>query len=82
MVANRGGEAGRVEAVDPVLEVRIGGCLLAPEQDRARFRGYQGRSLHRPGEVEVEVEVESGAPVRVRMSGTARVVYSAQITLD
>jgi PhzF family phenazine biosynthesis protein len=56
--------------------------LLAPERDRARFRGFQGRSLHRPGEVEVEVEIEAGAPVRVRMSGTARVVYSAQITLD
>jgi PhzF family phenazine biosynthesis protein len=56
--------------------------LLPAEQGRARFTGYQGRSLHRPGEVQVEVELEGTAPVRVRMAGTARVVYKADIALD
>ena len=56
--------------------------LLPLKDGRARFRGYQGRAMSRPGEVEVEVQTEGGVPVRILMSGTARVVFTTDITLD
>jgi len=56
--------------------------LLAVEGGRARFRGYQGRAMSRPGEVDVEVQTEGGVPSRILMSGTARVVFTTQIVLD
>jgi PhzF family phenazine biosynthesis protein len=56
--------------------------LLPLKDGRARFRGYQGRAMSRPGEVEVEVQTEGGAPSRILMRGTARVVFTTEITLD
>lgn len=56
--------------------------LLPLKDGRARFRGYQGRAMARPGEVEVEVQTEGGVPSRILMSGTARVVFTTEITLD
>jgi PhzF family phenazine biosynthesis protein len=56
--------------------------LLPVRDGRARLLGSQGRSMHRPGEVRVEVAVENGAPTTVTMSGTARVVYATEISLD
>jgi len=56
--------------------------LLPVANGRARLRGYQGRSMHRPGEIEVEVEVANGEPTQIHISGTARVVFTTEITLD
>ena len=56
--------------------------LLPVTNGRARLRGHQGRSMERPGEVDVEVEVSNGAPSRVHISGTARVVFTTEIALD
>ncbi len=56
--------------------------LLPVHDGRARFRGFQGRAMSRPGEVGVEVITENGAPSKILMSGTARVVFTTQITLD
>ncbi len=55
--------------------------LLPVRAGRASFRGRQGDSLGRPGELEVEIEGESGHPRRVRINGTARIVYQATLTL-
>ena len=55
--------------------------LLPVRAGRASFRGRQGESLGRAGEVDVEIEGESGHPRRVRVSGTARIVYQASLTL-
>lgn len=56
--------------------------LLPVAHGRARLRGYQGRSMHRPGEIEIEVEVSNGEPTQIHISGTARVVFTTEITLD
>jgi len=56
--------------------------LLPVKDGRARFRGYQGRAMARPGEVGVEVLVEGGVPAKILMSGTARVVFTTEIKLD
>jgi PhzF family phenazine biosynthesis protein len=55
--------------------------LLPMEDGRAKFVGYQGRSLHRPGEVHVEVEAAGGQVKGVRISGTARMVFRTELTL-
>jgi PhzF family phenazine biosynthesis protein len=56
--------------------------LLPVSGGRARLRGHQGQSLTRPGVVDVEVEVVDGAPSRIHMSGTARIVFDTHITLE
>jgi PhzF family phenazine biosynthesis protein len=56
--------------------------LLAVKAGRAAFIGHQGRTMERPGQVHVEVEGESGNPRRVRISGTARIVFRTEIALD
>jgi PhzF family phenazine biosynthesis protein len=56
--------------------------LLPLKDGRARLRGYQGQAMERPGEVDVEVETADGAPTRIRMSGTARIVFTTEVTLD
>lgn len=69
---NAHGSLGAYLSANGLLQVRAG---------RANFRGLQGESMGRPGEVDVEVEGESGHPQRVRISGTARIVYQAKLTL-
>ena len=56
--------------------------LLPVTGGRARLRGFQGRSMERPGEVDVEVEASGQAPTRVHISGAARVVFTTEIALD
>ncbi|MEI8297024.1 MAG: PhzF family phenazine biosynthesis isomerase [Pseudomonadota bacterium] len=56
--------------------------LVPVVNGRATLRGYQGRSMDRHGEVDVEVEVADGAATTITISGTARVVFTTQITLD
>ena len=56
--------------------------LLPATGGRARFRGYQGRSMERPGEVDVEVEVQGNEPHRIHISGAARVVFTTEVALD
>jgi PhzF family phenazine biosynthesis protein len=56
--------------------------LLPVENGRARLRGFQGRSMSRPGEVDVEIEAQGRLPSRIRMSGTARIVFTTEIVLD
>ena len=56
--------------------------LLPLTNGRGRFRGFQGRAVERPGEVDVEVLTEAGVPSRILMSGTARVVFTTEVTLD
>lgn len=55
--------------------------LLKLEGGKAAFTGYQGRSLQRPGEVRVEVEASGGKATRVRITGTARIVFRTEISL-
>ena len=69
---NAHGMLGAYLVANGLLPVRVG---------RASFVGRQGDSLGRPGEVGVEIEGESGHPRRVRISGTARIVYQATLTL-
>ncbi len=56
--------------------------LIPTVDGRARLHGYQGRSVDRPGEVDVEVEVTDGQPSRIHISGVARVVFTTEIALD
>lgn len=56
--------------------------LLPLTNGTASFVGYQGTSMQRPGEVHVEVETKDGAPAKMTMKGTARIVYRTEITLD
>jgi PhzF family phenazine biosynthesis protein len=56
--------------------------LLPVTNGRTRLHGFQGRSMDRPGEVEVEVEVSGGQPTRIHISGAARVVFRTDIALD
>jgi PhzF family phenazine biosynthesis protein len=56
--------------------------LADVENGCARLRGYQGSSMDRPGMVEVEVSVENGAPTGIVISGTARIVFQTEISLD
>jgi PhzF family phenazine biosynthesis protein len=56
--------------------------LLPVANGRTRLRGFQGRSMDRPGEVDVEVEVSGGEPTRIHISGAARVVFRTDIALD
>ncbi len=56
--------------------------LLPVTNGRSRLRGFQGRSMERPGEVDVEVEVSGGQPTRIHISGAARVVFRTDIALD
>ena len=69
---NAHGMLGAYLVANGLLPVRVG---------RASFVGRQGESLGRPGEVGVEIEGESGHTRRVRISGTARIVYQATLTL-
>jgi len=56
---------------------------LAPiVNGKAKLTGYQGSSMSRPGEVAVEIETKGGEPSLIRVSGTARVVFTTKITLD
>ena len=55
--------------------------LLPVTNGQAQFVGHQGRSMRRPGEVHVAVTVEGQRATRVRMSGTARIVYQTDIKL-
>jgi PhzF family phenazine biosynthesis protein len=56
--------------------------LLPLTNGRAVFRGFQGRTMERPGEVEVEIEADAGKPTRIRMSGTARIVFTTEVVLE
>jgi len=55
--------------------------LLPVADGKARFVGYQGRSMRRPGEVHVDVEVHAQRATRVSIAGTARIVYQTDIKL-
>ena len=56
--------------------------LLPLKNGRGTRRGFQGRSLGRPGEVEVEIETSGGQPSLIRMMGSARIVFTTEIALD
>ena len=56
--------------------------LLPLENGVAKFTGFQGRSMRRPGEVQVSVQTEAGRATRVSISGTARIVYSTELSLS
>jgi PhzF family phenazine biosynthesis protein len=56
--------------------------MLPITNGQAHMRGYQGASMSRPGEVNVSVDVTDGKPRRIHMSGTARIVFRTEITLD
>lgn len=57
------------------------GLLAKDAAGEARFTGYQGRSMRRPGEVHVCVHTSAGGADRVRITGTARIVFSTDISL-
>ena len=48
----------------------------------AQLTGYQGRSMHRPGEVQVKILVDGTRASHVQITGSARIVYSTDISLD
>jgi predicted PhzF superfamily epimerase YddE/YHI9 len=55
--------------------------LLPVTDGKAYLRGHQGSSMNRPGVVDIEVSVRDGEPSEIVMSGTARVVFTTDITL-
>jgi PhzF family phenazine biosynthesis protein len=55
---------------------------LIPVMDgKAVLKGHQGASMQRPGTVNIEVSVTDGQPSQIVISGTARVVFTTEITL-
>jgi PhzF family phenazine biosynthesis protein len=60
----------------------VGHGLVPVTDGHAKLRGYQGRSMDRHGEVDVDVEVVDGSAATITISGTARVVFTTEITLD
>jgi PhzF family phenazine biosynthesis protein len=55
---------------------------LAPHDGQVlRFRSRQGEVMGRPGTVSVEVAIERGAPLRVRVGGTAVIAFEARLAL-
>jgi PhzF family phenazine biosynthesis protein len=55
--------------------------LLPVTDGKAHLRGYQGSSMNRPGMVDIEVSVLDGEPSQIVISGTARIVFTTDITL-
>lgn len=55
--------------------------LLASDAPRSGFTSRQGQHMGRPGLVHVEVESAGGAPQRVRISGSAVIVFEARLSL-
>lgn len=55
--------------------------LLPVSNGEANFVGQQGRSMRRPGEVSVTVFADGAKATRVRITGTARIVYSTDMKL-
>lgn len=55
--------------------------LVAAENGVLRFRGYQGESVKRPGEVEVAVTCAGAVAQSVRISGDAVILYEAALPL-
>ncbi len=56
--------------------------LLDVNDGCAQLTGYQGRSMHRPGEVQVKILVDGTRASHVQITGSARIVYSTDISLD
>jgi PhzF family phenazine biosynthesis protein len=52
--------------------------LVAHDEDRLRFRSEQGMHIGRPGSMDVEVDIREGEPQRVRIYGTAVIVFEAE----
>ena len=57
------------------------GLLSRSGEQRARFSGIQGHSLHRPGRVEVELEFAGDALAGVWISGQAVSIFETEIEL-
>lgn len=55
--------------------------LLARTSGRSRFRGTQGRTLGRPGQVEVEIDLGAAGPEAVWIVGQAVLVFETTIEL-
>lgn len=55
--------------------------LLAPKDNRVRFRGHQGQFVKRPGTVDVQVECIGKVAESVRIEGDAVIVYEAELPL-
>jgi PhzF family phenazine biosynthesis protein len=55
--------------------------LLATSAALSGFTSRQGQHMGRPGLVHVEVESAGGAPQRVRISGSAAIVFEARLSL-
>jgi PhzF family phenazine biosynthesis protein len=55
--------------------------LLAPKNNRVRFRGHQGQFVKRPGIVDVQVECIGKVAESVRIEGDAVIVYEAELPL-
>lgn len=72
--------SGNAHGMLGVYLVRHG--VLKAARGLAGFRGAQGASLGRPGEVETQVTVQDGAPTSVRIAGTGVVVFATTLTLD
>jgi PhzF family phenazine biosynthesis protein len=55
--------------------------MLAPKDNRVRFRGHQGQFVKRPGTVDVQVECIGKVAESVRIEGDAVIVYEAELPL-
>jgi PhzF family phenazine biosynthesis protein len=55
--------------------------FLSKSNERARFSGIQGHSLHRPGRVEVELEFAGDELAGVWISGQAVSIFETEIEL-
>ncbi|MGE0115158.1 MAG: PhzF family phenazine biosynthesis isomerase [Steroidobacteraceae bacterium] len=55
--------------------------LVTAKEGLLHFRGYQGKSVKRPGEVEVAVTCAGAVAQSVRISGDAVIIYEAALPL-
>jgi PhzF family phenazine biosynthesis protein len=54
--------------------IDVGGAM-------AEFKGYQGEAIGRTGVVGVSVDIENGEPVRVRIGGSAVIVFKTEMRI-
>ena len=64
----------------------LGGYLahygfLQPVDGRLRFSALQGKAMGRAGIIAVEVGLQNKEPVEIRISGSAVIVFRAQLEL-
>ncbi|GAA0891335.1 hypothetical protein GCM10009122_10140 [Fulvivirga kasyanovii] len=56
--------------------------LVKPDGATFQFTATQGNAMQRPGSMKVMVDIVNGKPAKVRIKGTAVIVFSTTLKLD